>query len=303
MDSYGFTAIKEKKNLLDKLKKVCSMMAKFNLNSPCLLQIVNINGNYEVILSYDPKNGDNFNFYKIFNVVLFDNFVINEDDIKYFDKTDDRVSIPVIVSSFPIAENNSTTNINPVVFYSSKSYSMSEDSYYVFPKFVLEALKAEVIEDFETRPISQENNIYTFNFNIKTKDNPRFNNILFIHNQDKLENIFRLSVLPFHIPTQIKDLYMKIYLNSANSKLVVSPEVWKENYEKYGDYNSFKLQGFNGQDFVIYHNDFFQSKIAYCHAAKYYEERDGTSNVASVYFAIGYSGNVHVYMKYKYYDI
>ena len=46
-----FTEIKETKKILDKLKKVCSAMSKFNLNSPCLLQFIRINGEYEVILS------------------------------------------------------------------------------------------------------------------------------------------------------------------------------------------------------------------------------------------------------------
>ena len=39
-----FENIKDFKKLLDKLKKICTAATKFNLNSPCLLQMVRING-------------------------------------------------------------------------------------------------------------------------------------------------------------------------------------------------------------------------------------------------------------------
>lgn len=298
-----FSEIKEKKNLLDKIKKVCSIMSKYNLNSPCLLQFVKLNGNYEVILSYDPKNGDHFDFYKIFNVVLYDNFIISEEDEKLLINQDERVSIPLIISTFPIAENNKETNINPMLFYAHKSYCYSVDSYYVFPKMVLEAIKADVIQGFEVLQNVNDSNIHLMNFNIKMADNPRFNNILFIHNQPKLENIFRLSVMPFHEPNQLKDLYMKLYLNSASSKIVFNPKQWEELCKTYKEYNAFKIKGFNEHEFVIYHNDFFQAKIVYGHAAKYYEDREGLSNIVSLYFAVGVSGGIHIYMKYKYYEV
>ena len=54
--------------------------------------------------------------------------------------------------------------------------------------------------------------------------------------------------------------------------------------------------------FLIYHNDFFPSKITYGFAAKYYENSE-TSNIASLYFDIEISGKIHQYFKYKYYDI
>lgn len=298
-----FIEIKETKNIIDKLKKVCSMMAKFNLNSPCLLQFVKINGNIEIILSFDPKNGDHFNYYKIFNIVTYDNFVISDDDKKYFIDPDERVSIPLIISTFPIAENNKETNLNPLVFYANKQYCYSLDSFYVFPKLVLEAIKNNIITGFESMQVGYEGNIHTMHFNIKMQDNPRFRHVLFIHNQPRLENIFRLSIFPLHEPSLLKDLYMKLYLNTANSKLVFNPEQWKADCAKYKDYNAFKVRGFNDHDFLIYHNDFFQSKIVYGHSAKYYESKDGLSNIVSLYFVMGYSGGVHVYMKYRYYEM
>ena len=293
-----FTEIKETKKILDKLKKVCSAMSKFNLNSPCLLQFIRINGEYEVILSYDPKNGDTFNYYDIFNTITLDNYIISEEDEKFFIKPDERVSIPVIVSSYPIADNNKITNVNPIKYYHDLAYNYSLDSYYVFPKFVLEAIKAEYITGFEV----MDNSNGTFNFNIKMGDSPRFNYTLFIHNEDRLERIFRLSILPLHLQSSIRDLYMKLFLNSATSKLVIDPEKWKEDYEKYKDWNAFKLEGMNDHPFTIYHNDFFQSKITYGRAAKYYETDDGSSNIASLYFAIDLT-NVHEYFKYRYFDI
>ena len=300
----GFTEVKETKKILDKIKKVCTYMAKFNLNSPCLLQFMKVNGEYEVILSYNPHNGDNFNFYNIFNVITFDNFVISDDDSKFFIKEDERVSIPVIVSTYPIAENNNDTRINPIPFYATRSYCYSIDSYYVFPKFILEAIKAEEIAGFETMQLSYDNNIHTMNFNINLKNTDRFRYILFIHNQEKLENIFKLSVFPFHTPSQIKDLYMKLYLDSANSKIVLDPKQWQIDFEKYRECNAFKVKGFNDQSFTIYHNDFFQPKIVYGHGAKFYESRDdGTGNIASLYFVICLMGGIYEYFKYRYYDI
>jgi hypothetical protein len=57
-----YEPLKDTKKLIEKLKKVCTAMSKYNLNSPCLLQMIRMNGVYEFILSHNPKNGDNFDF-------------------------------------------------------------------------------------------------------------------------------------------------------------------------------------------------------------------------------------------------
>lgn len=298
----SFTEVKESKKLIEKIKKVCSAMAKFNLNSPCLLQFVRINGEIEVVLTYDPHNGDNFDFYKIFNVVTYDNFEIKDEDLKYFDNSDDRVSIPVIISTFPIAECTDKTKINPIPYYAGKNYCYSLDSYYVFPKFVYEAIKCGAIKGFETLERSFDGNIHMMNVNINIIDDERYRHVLFIHNEEKLERIFKLSIFPLHKASGLNELFLKMFLDSANSKVILNPELWKTNYEKYKDYNAYKLFGFNQHPFLIYHNDFFPSKITYGFAAKYYENSE-TSNIASLYFDIELSGKIHEYFKYKYYDI
>ena len=119
---------------------------------------------------------------------------------------------------------------------------------------------------------------------------------------EKLERIFRLSIFPLHKASGLNELFLKMFLDSANSKVILNPELWKTNYEKYKDYNAYKLFGFNQHPFLIYHNDFFPSKITYGFAAKYYENSE-TSNIASLYFDIEISGKIHQYFKYKYYDI
>ena len=44
-----YEPLKDTKKLIEKLKKVCTAMSKYNLNSPCLLQMIRINGTYEFI--------------------------------------------------------------------------------------------------------------------------------------------------------------------------------------------------------------------------------------------------------------
>ena len=45
-----YEPLKDTKKLIEKLKKVCTAMSKYNLNSPCLLQMIRMNGSYEFIL-------------------------------------------------------------------------------------------------------------------------------------------------------------------------------------------------------------------------------------------------------------
>ena len=96
-----YEPLKDTKKLIEKLKKVCTAMSKYNLNSPCLLQMIRMNGSYEFILSHNPKNGDNFDYYKIFSTVTFDEFYISEEDQKLFVDNDEIREI-----------NNETRNID-----------------------------------------------------------------------------------------------------------------------------------------------------------------------------------------------
>ena len=129
-----YEPLKDTKKLIEKLKKVCTAMSKYNLNSPCLLQMIRINGTYEFILSHNPKNGDNFDYYKIFSTVTFDEFYISEEDQKLFVDNDERVSIPIVVSSCDLLEIKSLMSHNDIMkTFLTKTYdkmlnSKSEDS-------------------------------------------------------------------------------------------------------------------------------------------------------------------------------
>ena len=39
-----YEPLKDTKKLIEKLKKVCTAMSKYNLNSPCLLQMIRMCG-------------------------------------------------------------------------------------------------------------------------------------------------------------------------------------------------------------------------------------------------------------------
>lgn len=295
---------KETKKILEKLKKVCTAMSKFNVNSPCLLQVVRYRGEYEFILTHNPSNGDNFDFYKIFSNVTYDNFMISEEDEDCFKSTDERYSVPIIVSTFNFINPNLSQNVSQnFVYYNSMKYDYSTDSFYIFPKFVLKAIKEEKITGFKVENRTSIDGKCIFSFVIELNADDRFNfNTLFIQNTPRLDNIYKLGVLPLERNSSLWDLYFK-YNNDCNSYLMLEPTEWERVWEENKYINAVEIKGANNHWFTIYHNDFLQKKIKSATITKRYENVDevGSSNIVSLYFAVELSG-VFEYFKYKYYE-
>lgn len=291
-----FTPIKEKKKLIEKLKKCCSTISKYNLNSPCLMQIIRLNGEYEVIISHDSQNGNKFNFYKIFESVTYDSFHINKDDSKYFILGDEeRTSIPVVVSSVKLDEDSDAK------LYSTK-YDYSENSFYIFPKFVLEAIKADAIEDIEVfNDDISVNIVHTFKLNIKIKDtdNKRFET-LFIPNSSRINNMFNLMVVPYCNKNMVNSTILDLYSTKISSFLFINKDEWT----KIGEENNFKddivLNGNNNHKIIIYHNDFVLKNPINIYATKTYEFTD---NIVTINLKIEMTGDIYIYLKYRYYEI
>ena len=297
-----YEPLKDTKKLIEKLKKVCTAMSKYNLNSPCLLQMIRINGSYEFILSHNPKNGDNFDYYKIFSTVTFDEFYISEKDQKLFVDNDERVSIPIVVSSCDLLEIKSLMSHSDIMkTFLTKTYDMCLDSWYIFPKFMLQAIKEEVILGFEVMnlPTPRRINQYLFGINIKFNPLDRYKHTLFIANSERLDKIFNLKVLPLERENVVTDILFNLYLDSNISYLILEPKAWEEVFEKNKYMSGIRLTGFNNHPFLIYHNDFMQKKIVSGFISKSYDER----NIVTLNFDVELTGGIHIYFKYKYYEI
>lgn len=297
--------IKESKKLIEKIKRVCTNISKFNLNSPCLLQFVRINGEYEVIVTHNPVNGDRLDFYKIFSTVTKDSFYISPEDVDCFKCGDDRVSVPIIVSTFDFLNKNLSSDkasLHNAMHYSNLNYDICLDSFYIFPKFVLKAIKEEKILDFEVMQRGKTGSFYTFNMDIiydNTDD--RFKNTLFIRNSEKLNYLYNLYILPFGSNnSSLQDIYNE-YNKDVVSYLKLDSKLWEEVYTLNRYNSAINLKGANNQDILIYHNDFMQKKIVDATITKHYESERG--NIVSLYFDVELSNNIHEYFKYRYYEI
>ena len=297
-----YEPLKDTKKLIEKLKKVCTAMSKYNLNSPCLLQMIRMNGSYEFILSHNPKNGDNFDYYKIFSTVTFDEFYISEEDQKLFVDNDERVSIPIVVSSYDLLEIKSLMSHDDIMkTFLTKTYDMCLDSWYIFPKLMLQAIKEEVILGFEVMnlPTPRRTNQYLFGINIKFNPLDRYKYTLFIANSERLDKIFNLKVLPLERENAVTDILFNLYADSNISYLTLESKAWEEVFEKNKYMSGIRLNGFNNHSFLIYHNDFMQKKIVSGFISKIYDER----NIVTLNFDIELTGGIHTYFRYKYYEI
>jgi hypothetical protein len=292
--------IKNKKNLLEKIKRCCTAISKFNLNSPCLLQFIRVNGEYEVIITHNPTNGDRYDFYKIFSTVTRDSFHIPEDDVNCFSCGDDRVSVPIIISSYDfVNKGNSKTNL---VYYSNLNYDLCIDSFYIFPKYVLKAIKEDQIYDFRVVQRTFTGPIYTFNMDIiYNNTDDRYKNVLFIRNSEKLDFLYNLYILPFgYRKTPITDIFLN-WNSECASFLQLDSKLWEEEFNRNRNVGAIKMMGKGNEPMVIYHHDFLQKKIVSGLITKRYEAQ--LNNIATLYFNIELPNNVYEYFMYKYYDI
>lgn len=298
----GLHSIPNKKALLEKIKRCCTSISKFNLNSPCLLQFVRVNGEYEVIITHNPVNGDRYDFYKIFSTITKDSFSISEEDESCFYCGDDRVSVPIIISSYDFVNRSSDESISNAYWYSHLKYDVCVDSFYCFPKFVLKAIKEEQINDFEVSPRSISGPLYAFGMDIIYNDkNERYKNTLFIRNCEKLDYLYNMYLLPFGFRrNSVTDIFMN-YNKDFCSYLNLDPKIWEETFNKNKIYGSIKLIGANNEPFIIYHNDFLQKKIVNGFITKKFESSVG--NIATLYFNIELPNKIYEYFTYKYYDI
>lgn len=291
-----FKSITNKKRFIEKLKACCSAMSKFALNSPCLLQIIRYNGDYEIIISHDASNGNKYDFYKIFENITFDEFSIPEEDLRYFEFEDEAISSPLVISSISIDKADKND-------YLMMKYDICRQNFFIFPKFILEAIKAEYIIDIESNEeINMSGyNIGYFDMNFKLDSRlERFNYKTFIPAEPRLLQILNINVLPFgKISNLASSTFYNLYGDKCSAFIKISSEDWDKLMEKYKNDSHIVLEGQNDHKFLIYHNDFFQKKIKSCYVEKEYE---GASNIVILKFRVEMKNCIE-YFKYKYYEI
>lgn len=291
-----FKSIPNPKKFLEKLKNCCSGMSKFALNSPCLLEIVRFNGDFEIILSHDATNGNQFDFYKIFENLTDDEFFIPEDDLRFFEYEDKAISSPLVVSSMTLDKEDQKD-------YFNIKYDIARQKFFIFPKFILEAIKAEYILDIETNEEinNSVNNYGYFDINFKLNSSlDRFNYKTFIPTESRILSILNLEVLPLgKIYNTASSTFLDLYSSNASAYIKIDEKRWDELMEKYKNDSHLILEGQNGHKLLVYHNDFFQKKIKSCYIEKEYEHRD---NIVTLKFKVVMKNCVE-YFKYKYYEL
>ena len=287
MDIFGFEKITNTKKLIEKIKKACSNISKFNINSPCLLQFIRTGSDYEVVLTHDPTNGTKFDYYKIFEVVTYDEFYIEEEDLKLFETADERTSVPVIISTIDL------NTLNEV------GYNYSRNSYYVFPKFVFEAIKNDVILDFEVK--NNYSKEFIININLDASK-IKYKHALFIPNSDNLDFMFNISLFPTDKNNSVIDTYNIFAPNFDKSRVVsrleIDNETWNKLYETSKLIPHLTLEN-NKHKFSIYHNDFLQKSAKHIDIFKIYEDN---KSIVTLYFKVKMPDSFQ-YFKYRYYEV
>lgn len=291
-----YKSIPNLKKFLEKLKNCCSGISKFALNSPCLLQFIRYNGEIEIIISHDATNGNEFDFYKIFENLTYDEFTIPEEDTRFFEYDDKAISSPIVVSSIELDKDD-------IEEYSRIKYDIARQSFFIFPKFVLEALKGEYIVDVETNEeinISPQNYGY-FDINFKLNSNlERFNYKTFIPTEPRILSILNLCVLPLgKIYNNCSSTFLNLKNNHISAYINIDSDTWNKLMELHKNESHLILEGQNNHKLLIYHNDFFQKKIKSCFVSKEYEHAD---NIVTLNFKVLMKNCVE-YFKYKYYEI
>lgn len=291
-----FKSIPNLKGFLAKLKNCCSAISKFALNSPCLLQFIRYNGELEIIISHDATNGNAFDFYKIFENLTYDEFSIPEEDVRYFEYDDKAISSPIVVSSIELDKEN-------IDDFHKLKYDIARQTFFIFPKFILEALKAEYITDVETNEefnVSMSN-IGHFDINFKLNSGlDRFNYKTFIPTEPRILSILNLEVLPLGARyNNCSSTFIDLYTKNASAYIKIDSEMWDKLMDRYKNDSHLVLEGQNCHKFFIYHNDFFQKKIVSCYVVKEYEHPD---NIVTLRFKVVMKNCVE-YFKYKYYEI
>lgn len=291
-----FRSIPNLKKFIEKLKQCCSGMSKFALNSPCLLQFIRINGEIEVIISHDATNGNRYDFYKIFENLTNDEFVIPEEDLRYFEYEDEAISSPLVVSSIELDKEDKMD-------YYKMKYDICRQSFYIFPKFILEAIKGEYIVDVEINNMVNVNNDLIGYFDINFKLNSsltRYNYKTFIPSEQRTLQMLQLDVLPLgKNQTMVSSTFMNLYNDKVSAFIKIDSETWDKLMDSHKNESHLTLTGQNNHKFLVYHNDFFQKKIKSCYIEKEYEFAD---NIVTLKFKVIMKNCVE-YFKYKYYEI
>lgn len=291
-----FKSIPNCKKFLEKLKNCCTGMSKFALNSPCLLEIIRYNGEYEIILSHDATNGNTFDFYKIFENLTGDEFNIPEEDLRYFEYEDEAISSPLVVSSIELDKEDQYE-------YLKTRYDIARQKFFVFPKFILEALKAEYILDVESNEEinNSEKNYGFFDINFKLDSGlTRFNYKTFIPTEERILSVLNLDVLPLgKVYNMASSTFLDLYSPHACAYIKLTEQDWDNLMEKYKNDSHLILNVQNNHKLLVYHNDFFQKKIKSCYIEKEYENAD---NIVTLKFKVIMKNCVE-YFKYRYYEI
>lgn len=278
-----FEQLADSKKLLEKLRKCCMAITKFNLNSPCCLQFIRHAGEYEVILSHDPINGNTYDFYKLFSMITYDDFTISQEDVKLFDFEDERTSIPILVSS---------TDLTKV-----DKYIGSKQIYYIYPKFVIQAIRENVIKYFEVSSTWDK-----FDINIQIDSSiPKYRSSTFILGTDKLNYILNISALPLGRRNNVTSTMLDMGNDKVVAYLKFTGKEWEELLEKHKFHNFIELEASNKHKIILYHNDFFPKKVDQIYVEKLYESPNAIATIRCN--VIDNNKVTYQFFRYRYYEV
>lgn len=294
MSDFSFRSIQDTKKILERLKKCCSLIAKYNLNSHCELQFIRDSaGTFHPIISHNPKNGELFDIYRTFDILTRDEFKIAQEDIKYFSFGDERTDIPITTSSIDLSLFDDKDN--------RENYGYSENTFYLFPKFVLEAIKADAIKDVEVMNMSNDEYGHnTFKINFIYDDCPRFKSKLFIQSTPENSQIFNMRILPMEFRNNLSlSCITNTFKKNVSSFLSITGSEWKEIMEREKDNLNIIVEGPNKHKFTLYSDDFIFGTFDKIELYKIYED---VNNTVTMIVRIYNKGNYLIWFKYKYYE-
>lgn len=282
---------KKLKKFLTRFKKMINSIDKYEISSPCLLNILQHkrNGDLEFILSHrDTRN--QFLGTKALSIDTQDEFCVNTelegyDKIYHLDCENIRYSPTIVVSSRPIK-----------YLHENQGDYIQSESVYFFPKMMLNIIANEAIYDvnFELKPNGTNKIKFDFDESVKIKFS-----LPFVINSSKLDNIFSISTFPIGVCRgQMKDMFVNRY-DGCDNVLIYDGDTLTELLEENREVVELKLRG--QKDFVrVYPVDFIKIKPIHMELTSKLTEPD--RNIITAILTIE-SKDVCINLLYRYIDV
>ena len=233
-----------------KMKKIFNTVNKYNISSPCLLQLLEhrrtkeleiIVTHRDVLKSFDPI--------KALSIATKDSFYINKDDDDFeknynLDYDASRYSPVLCISTKPVH-----------ILYENQSDYICSEEYYCFHKIVLKLISDDLLRNIDLT-YKEATGKYEVGFITDESVDIRYPSP-FIQNTLKLDNLFKLKIFP---PIESKgvhaDMIVRKY-NDCDNILSYDSDHLKELLEE--NEGRFFIRIKRGDtDIVLHHTDFIR---------------------------------------------